>query len=520
MTADILIGIDAGTSMIKSVAFDLRGAPLAEASVPNAYRTVGAHGVEQDMSETWDGMAATLRQLGERLPDLKRRVAAIAVTGQGDGTWLIDADGAPVAPAWLWLDGRAAPLVETLRARDSDARRFALTGTGLAACQQGPQLAWAMQHEPALPTAAATAFHCKDWLYFRLTGERITDPSEASLSFGDFRTRRYDDEVLDILGVGRLRHLLPDIVDGAAHHRPLTAAAATATGLAAGTPVVPGYIDIVCSALGAGLLDRPHGAGCSIVGSTGMHITLAASADAVKLCPQRTGYTLALPQPGCYGRTQSNLAGSVNLDWLVSLLEEAARLAGAAPERSALFAQLDRLIAAGRPGSAVYHPYIAEAGERGPFLDARARAGLHGLSLRHGLADIVRAIAEGLCLAARDCYAASSTLPTEVVLCGGVARSAAFRALFAAVLGARVRCVQRAETGAAGAAMIAAVSLGHYGDLAACTRDWVTPLLSEPEDPAPELCRIYDDVFPVYCGLRTAVQPHWPALAGLADRGG
>lgn len=519
MTGDVIIGIDAGTSVIKSVAFDAAGAPLAEASVPNIYRNVGRHGVEQDMRLTWQGTATTLRQLGERLPDLGRRVAAIAVTGQGDGTWLIDAAGEPVAPAWLWLDARAAPLVAALRDRDDDARRFALTGTGLAACQQGPQLAWAAAHRPELPDAAATAFHCKDWLFFRLTGVRCTDPSEASLSFGDFRRRQYDDEVLDILGIAALRRLLPEIVDGIGQHRPLSGEAAAATGLRAGTPVVPGYIDIVCSAIGAGLLDGRDDGGCSILGSTGMHMTLATSATAVRLCPERTGYTLALPQDGCYGQTQSNLAGSVNLDWIVDLIGEAARLGGAAADRADLFRRLDDLIAAGTPGSLVYHPYIAEAGERGPFLDASARAGFYGLSSRHGLADIVRAVAEGLCLAARDCYAASGARPSEIVLCGGVARSPAFRQLFAAILGSRVRQVGRAETGAAGAAMIAAVALGHHADLRACTQAWVTPLLSTAETPLPHLCRLYDEVFPLYRGLRTAVQPHWPALAGLAQRG-
>ncbi|TGV54945.1 carbohydrate kinase, partial [Mesorhizobium sp. M2D.F.Ca.ET.160.01.1.1] len=102
---------------------------------------------------------------------------------------------------------------------------------------------------------AATAFHCKDWLYFKLTGERATDPSEGTFTFGDFRTRDYSDEVLDVLGVADLRHLLPPIVDGTRHSTGLSPAAAAVTGMLAGTPVVLGYVDVVCTALGAGLLD-------------------------------------------------------------------------------------------------------------------------------------------------------------------------------------------------------------------------------------------------------------------------
>jgi len=106
---DLIIGLDAGTSVIKSVAFDLAGKQLAASAIANQYETVSGGGVEQDMSRTWRDAAATLSGLAEQIPDLARRTAAVAVTGQGDGTWLVSADGEPVAPAWLWLDARAAP---------------------------------------------------------------------------------------------------------------------------------------------------------------------------------------------------------------------------------------------------------------------------------------------------------------------------------------------------------------------------------------------------------------------------
>src|SRR6202035_3705021 len=87
MTRDILIGIDAGTSVIKAVAFSLAGEQIAVAARPNVYRTLGGGQVEQDMNRTWADCAATLRELTERVPDLAHRVVALAVTAQGDGTW-------------------------------------------------------------------------------------------------------------------------------------------------------------------------------------------------------------------------------------------------------------------------------------------------------------------------------------------------------------------------------------------------------------------------------------------------
>ncbi len=90
MKDGILIGIDAGTSVMKSVAFAPDGTQLAVAAIPNTYETYADGGVEQDMALTWASAAATLRELGEKIPDLASRVIAISVTAQGDGMWLID----------------------------------------------------------------------------------------------------------------------------------------------------------------------------------------------------------------------------------------------------------------------------------------------------------------------------------------------------------------------------------------------------------------------------------------------
>ncbi|WP_292246421.1 FGGY family carbohydrate kinase, partial [Mesorhizobium sp.] len=100
---DVLIGIDAGTSVIKSVAFDRAGRQIAATALANRYETLPGGGAEQDLARTWADTATTLRQLADKVPDLASRVIAIAVTGQGDGTWLIDKAGEPVAKGWLWL---------------------------------------------------------------------------------------------------------------------------------------------------------------------------------------------------------------------------------------------------------------------------------------------------------------------------------------------------------------------------------------------------------------------------------
>lgn len=513
MTKDLLIGIDAGTSVIKAVAFDLEGAQLAMTAVPNSYEELPGGAVEQDMARTWADAAAVLRLLAEAVPGLARRTAALAVTGQGDGTWLVDDTGEPVGRGWLWLDSRASGIVAELAAAGVDRRTFPFTGCGLNACQQNVHLLWLERHAPELLARATTAFHCKDWLYLKLTGERATDRSEGTYTFGDFRSRTYSDEVLEALGLTQLRRLLPPMLDGSATTHPLSEAAAAATGLLAGTPVALGFLDVLCTGLGGGIYEPERRVGCSIVGSTGMHMRFCADAAAVELAPVPTGYTMPFPVPGSVVQMQSNMAATLNIDWITDRVREAAGLFGPEPSRKDALLALDARVLDGRAGGALYHPYIHEAGERGPFVATDARAMLSGLSTRTQLLDLVRAVYEGLAFAARDCYGAMGHVPEEIRVAGGAARSKAFKRIMASALGVPLRESSREEAGAAGAAMMAAVGIGAYPDMAACAARWVAPTLGETVAPDPELLVLYDQLFPIYAATREAMPAQWRALA-------
>lgn len=516
---DILIGIDAGTSVIKSIAFDLTGRQIAAHAIPNNYETVEGGGAEQDMARTWADAKATLIGLADEVPDLARRTAAVAVTGQGDGTWLLDSEGQPVAPGWLWLDARSAGIVEELRALPDDRRRYELSGTGLAACQQGPQLLWMKRHRPALLERAATAMHCKDFLYFNLTQELVTDPSEGLFSFGNFRTQTYDDEVIDLLGLNDHRGLLPPMVEGTEESASLSKEAADATGLLAGTPIVLGYVDVICTALGGGLYEKTSTPGVTVVGSTGMHMRLVPSADAVALNDDRTGYVMPIPAPGVFAQMQSNLASTLNIDWFLRVLSGVLATEGVERSKAELIDKLDRWIDEANPAQLIYQPYISEAGERGPFVDVNARAGFIGLSTRHGFQDMLRAVFEGLAFAARDCYGAMGDTPSEIRLTGGAARSRALRKILSAAIGADVRTSAREEAGAAGVAMMAAVCIGHYDSMDACVAEWVAPLLGEIETPDPSLAALYAERYPAYAAAHAALRPVWRIMAAGREQG-
>lgn len=510
--ADVIIGIDAGTSVIKAVAFDLAGAQLGVSATPNRYKTRGDGGVTQSLSQTWADCAAAIRGLHDRLPNLAARTAALSVTAQGDGTWLVGAGNAPVGDAWLWLDARAAPTVTRLAAGPQNRARFEATGTGLNTCQQGSQMAHMDRHQSELLDGAEVALHCKDWLYLNLTGVRATDPSEASFTFGNFRDRRYDDTVIDALGLTHRRALLPQIIDGTEITHPLSAEAAVATGLRAGTPVSLGFVDMVMTALGAGVHGGAEDVACSTVGSTGVHMR-AVPTQQVHLNAEGTGYVICLPVPGVVTQVQTNMAATLNLDWVLSLAADVLRDFGHEVSHRDLVARVDGWLQSSTPGLTGYLPYISEAGERGPFVSADARAGFFGLSMTTRHADLVRAVVEGLGMAMRDCYAAMGPLPQELRLTGGAARSPGLRGILGSAIRARVRTSAREEAGAAGAAMMAAVAIGAYPDMNNCIAEWVTPLLSAPEDPDPQLAATYDLLFPAFLAARRASAPVWEALA-------
>ena len=512
--ADVIIGIDAGTSVIKAVAFDLTGRQLAVASVANRYATLGDGGITQSLAQTWVDCVAALRGLQDKVPALASRTAALSVTAQGDGTWLVGKDNAPVTDAWLWLDARAAPTVTRLAAGPQNRARFEATGTGLNTCQQGSQMAHMDRHHPGLLDRAEVALHCKDWLYLNLTGIRATDPSEARFTFGNFRTRAYDDAVIDALGLTHRRALLPQIIDGTETTHPLTDAAAAATGLRAGTPVSLGYVDMVMTALGAGVHGGSGDVACSTVGSTGVHMR-AVPWQGVQLNAEGTGYVICLPVPGMVTQVQTNMSATLNIDWVLRMAADLMSDFGRPTKHADLMPLIESWLAASTPGALLYHPYISEAGERGPFVNADARAGFVGLNYTHRFADLLRAVVEGLGMATRDCYAAMGAKPLELRLTGGAARSKGLRGVLSAAVGAPVRVSAREEAGAAAAAMMSAVAIGAYPTMDACIAEWVTPLLGQAEAPDPALTATYAQSYPAYKSAREGLTTAWSGLAEI-----
>jgi erythritol kinase len=243
----------------------------------------------------------------------------------------------------------------------------------------------------------------------------------------------------------------------------------------------------------------------------------AVRAEDFHLNAEGTGYAILLPVPEMVTQVQTNMAATLNLDWILAVAVDLSAEMGGLVARPDLVARIDGWMARTEPARLLFHPYISEAGERGPFVDASARAGLNGLSQADRFPDLVRAVIEGLGMAMRDCYAAMGPLPSELRLTGGAARSRSLRGVLGAATGAAVRVSAREEAGAAGAAMMAAVAVGAYPTMDACIAEWVVPLLGPPEPPAPALVAAYDRLFPAYVAARRGLAPAWDRLARQGD---
>ena len=135
-----ILGIDVGTSVIKSIVFDLEGNERAVSSKENILLHPAPTWVEQDMTAVWRAVAATVREVVAGSGYLPEEIAAIGVTGQGDGTWLVDDSGQPVRNAILWMDRRTGEMVRDAHNHGLNEAVFAITGTALNTSNQALQL--------------------------------------------------------------------------------------------------------------------------------------------------------------------------------------------------------------------------------------------------------------------------------------------------------------------------------------------------------------------------------------------
>jgi erythritol kinase len=493
-----ILCIDAGTTMIKTVAFDRHGGEITLARQQTEVLRPKPGYSEQDMMAVWDAVVFTIRAATHQLHE---KVEMIALTGQGDGCWLIDAAGRPTGHAILWNDGRAAPIVERWSEAGIPVRVFQINGSAMFAGLQNAILTWLKENEPQRVERAYKSLYGDGWIFFNLTGEAGVDESDAAAPFLDIRTRHYSPDLLALYGLEWAERLLPEVRGNDRRAAPLQPSAASALGLPPGLPVVMAPYDIAAMAIGSGAVG--NGQACSILGTT---LCTEMVTDQVITEGEPTGFTIALGVPGKYLRAFPTLAGVDVITWAQKLLELAE------PED---LSRLARHVAPGASGLA-FMPYLSPAGERAPFLNPNARGILMGLTFEHNRNQIARAILEGLTLVIRDCFVASKAAPNELYVCGGGANSQLWRQLIADITGVPTFRPADSEVGAKGAFITGLVVTGAESDFAAAAKSYVR--ISDVCMPDKERSARYVELYQEFLDLRRISTAIWSRLARRTPR--
>jgi sugar (pentulose or hexulose) kinase len=504
-----ILGLDAGTSVVKAAIFDLEGNELSRGAKSVPITNPEPHLAEEDMQEVWVAATEAIREALVGGAVKADEILGLSATGQGDGSWLIDGDGRPKGPALLWTDGRAGDIVDTWASDGSITRQFDVSGLGPYAGTTTALLRWRQENQAEL-LQGATNLWCKDWVEYNLTGDASTDPSDASLSGIDAQNRRYSDKVFEAFGINEAtRSVLPPLKSPTELCGNVTRHAAHVTGLREGTPVFKGQMDITASSLGVGVA-RP-GDCMAVVGTAGI-VTVATNDLSTGFQPPDVGWVIP-HGPDTWIRALGMSNCTPNLDWYLREFGEPFRneAAAQAPETN-LFGFLDAGIKATPVGSGgvIFHGYLAPGGERAPFIKPSARGMFNGITGSHTRWHLLRAVYEGVAFGIRDCLDSIPTKVDTVRMAGGGANSPVWAQIFADVLGRRIVVPAGSEFGAKGAAIVAGVGLGVFDSYEAGV-DATVEIVREYE-PNRTNTAVYDDFFAVYRKLRQATIDSWDEL--------
>lgn len=486
MSTGAVLAIDVGTSMVKAVRVTADGAgrQVASRSAPG-----GDPGV--DAEAVWETCAAVIRELTDSLGP-QDGIDAVVVTGQGDGLWTLQRDGAP-GTAYPWNRAVAGAVVQEWEADGTIAEHFAATGTVLWPGTAAALWRWLRRTCPEQAEQVSTVFCAKDWVGYRLCGEIATDVTDATIPFLDPRTRRYDPAALERLGCTDLAERLAPVAPTGSRLGAVTTEAARSTGVAAGTPVHVGCLDVVAMIRGAGLQDL--GDSIAVLGTTAVAMSIVAEPVPDG---EPSGATIVLPEEGHYLRVMGSNSGTSTLEWYLRTMQYTG---------SDRYDRFWADVAAATEGAEVFLPYLA--GERAPFLAPEATGVFLGLTPTTTAAALSRSVAHGLTMALRHNLDTGQDAAAELVLTGGGSSAPQWCQLVADVTGRAVVVDERPDIGALGAASV----LPGLSDLGRRTAGERTRY--EPSSASAELQSAYRqfiDLIPQFRPIwrRTSGQPGTP----------
>ena len=487
----VLMGIDLGTSSLKTILIEPDGRTLSCAACEYAVDTPQPAWAEQNPDAWYEAAVETACRALNDAGIPPERVVGIGLSGQMHGTVCLGGAGNPLRPAIIWADQRSGAQVDAINVEIGPARLGGWTANPVASGFMLPSWLWLRAHEARTYRATRCLLLPKDYLRYRMTGELGSEPSDAcSTLMFDTAHRCWSAPLLEALEIDP--DLLPAVNESAAIAGAVNPAFGAATGLPVGTPVVFGGSDQALQAIGNGLV-KP-GMLSSTIGTGGQ---LFAPVYSPMHDPALRLHCFCHALPELWHLEAGTLSAGLSLKWLRDNLFDGV------PYEALSDAASD--IPAGAEGL-LFAPYLA--GERTPHMDPHATGAFTGLTLRHRRAHMVRAVMEGVVMGLRqglDLMLDLGATAERVVASGGATHHPLWLQIQADVFDRPIYRTRTAEAAALGAAVLAGVGVGIYPDVpTACKR--VVRWHDEITQPIAENVAVYDSVFPVFREMYPALR--------------
>jgi xylulokinase len=498
-----VLGIDVGTGGTRAVVVAENGGIVASATAahePFASPQIGW--AEQHPEDWWRACGIAVRKALSEASVRGDEIGCIGLSGQMHGAVMLDASDEVVRPALIWCDVRTEKQCHDLTEKIGAAALIRLTCNPALPNFTLTKFLWVRENEPENWKRVRSVMLPKDYVRFRLTGEKATDMADASGTLMlDVAHRRWSDEVLQAAGIEA--SLLPRLFESPEICGKVSAAGAAATGLPPGTPVVAGAGDQAAGAVGMGIASP--GAVSATIGTSGV---VFAATDCPALDPKGRLHTFCHAVPGRWHVMGVTQAAGLSLRWFRDRFGTAENENGRDP-----YELLTEEAAGVPPGSdgLLWAPYLM--GERTPHLDPNARAALIGLTASHTRGHVVRAILEGVAFSLKDSFTlfAEMGVPVRNIrLGGGGARSRLWRQIQADVYGREVEILEAEEGAAYGAAILAGVGAQIWSSVEAACSEIVKVAHRVAPQPA-----VVEQMNQNYAGYRRM----YPAIASVMGSG-
>lgn len=505
MSERLLLGIDVGTSGLKTVLMESSGKILASAG--REYPTHHPHPgwAEHDPEDWWKATCETIQEVLSVSKADPGAIAGIATSGLAPTMLPMDEKGTPLSMGAIWADKRAEPQCEWVREHVGEEKIAQLNATGIVSFFAGPKFIWLREHNPDLFDKTYKFLQANSYISYRLCGTfSLTYTNLTMFLMADVSKGTWSEEMLEVFQFPVEK--FPDIhqaeeVIGEVHKE-----AAMATGLKPGTPVLGGTVDTAAAALGVG---SAYNGQCFVSMGTGLNLCVCAEkplADSSLIC-----FPHAVPDVWLVDAIMTSTGAS--LKWFRNQLageeREAAEKAGIDP-----YDLLTRAAADVPPGAngLIFLPYVM--GELAPIYDDDARGTYIGIAPDTTKAHMTRAILEGTAMGLRqnlDYIEETGTPVEELRIVGGATKSTLWNQIHADILNKPIGVPVLAEGAALGDAILAGFGVGVYPDIQKAADD--IGQLRETYQPEPATSQRYDQLRAIYAQMYPALKKQFKELA-------